>query len=73
METILDGFSDDVRTLALNVSGGVVLFKVNGSITGVGDLSANTVDTSYEGIEPGPIDTIHLFSTSAATVQWHIN
>jgi hypothetical protein len=57
----------------LKVSGGTVLFKINGTISGADDLTANTVDNVFEGHEPGKINTIHLFSTAAASVQWHVD
>lgn len=66
-------FSGNPRFLELTVSGGTVLFKPNGSISGVNDLTANTVEDSYEGFETGSIDTLHLLSTVAAVVQWHVN
>lgn len=73
IETIVV-FDKRVQNVSFMAEGGTVYFKENGTITGNTDLSANYINdgNSFDLYKGSQINELHLYSTSAATVQWDI-
>jgi hypothetical protein len=70
-ETIVE-FNGYFRNIALQVNGGEVVFKLNGTISGIDDNTANTLGDgeSFDCVESTQILSLHLFSASVVEVQW---
>jgi len=67
-------FSERVQSISLCSNGGVVYVKFNGTISGTSDTGAISMNDGdcFETYKKAPISTLHLYSESAATVQWDI-
>lgn len=71
VETIVQ-FGNAIQNICLHVSGGLILFKVGGTISGVDDLTANTITDGcgYDMYKDERISEIHFYSANAVTIQW---
>jgi hypothetical protein len=65
-------FTNHVQNVALFSGGGTVYVKFNSTITGTDDMGAVYIEDGgcFESYKRAAISTMHLYSESAATVQW---
>lgn len=74
IETIIY-FVDDIRSISLRVSGGYILFKFNGNIEDIDDITANKLENGegFDTIKSGPIKEIHVLTDEEdVELQWDI-